>query len=335
MRGWLVALCCGAIAPVVTAEENVAAVNMNPDWEGINGWAWYIGTSREEGTSTSVGQEFVAGVSGKLTTLEASVDKFAGGAPLVITFHTAVDNVPGAVLGSVSIPAEQVGSWAGDIPTPINTFDVSEADVSVEEGQNYFVVFSTPLGGEVRYRAILTAPNENSFGYRAIYSLDGTNWVFPTITPEVGIRLYVESQEPPPPVEYEVAIDVLADTPKTAIKLGAKNPKPLEVHLFGNGEVSAVDVIVESLGLGDPTIAGGVATVPFNHVVSDINGDGIPDLALWFDLIEMQTNGSIDSDTTVLELRGLLTSGDLVIGYDFVELPAPKGNGKGNNGRNK
>jgi hypothetical protein len=305
------------LTPLGVTAQTLTSTNMDPDWQGINGWAWYVGYSGGDYTNESAAQEFVTTASGKLSILEASVDRSAGGAPLVITFHEAVGNLPGAVLGSVEIPSEDVFNWASQIPTPINVFDVSAADVFVEAGQNYFVTFTTPVAGAVRYRAILTAANANSFGYRALYSKDGgATWVYPNITPEIGMRLYVDSG----PSEFQVDVDVLADTKKTRIRLGQKKPKPLKVNVFGNQDVSAEDFLVESILLGDSSIVGGVGTVPTDSQILDIDGDGIADVQLTFNLKELENNGSIDANSIVLELQGLVATGDLIYGYDMIEI---------------
>lgn len=316
MRWLIAALLFSVMSPAAAVAETLVATNMNPDWEGINGWAWYIGYSGSDGyTNEAAGQEFVASGTGRLTTLEASVDKFAGGAPLVITFHEAIANRPGAVLGSVTIAPEYVGRWASDIPTPINTFAVAEANVFVEAGRNYFVTFTTPLAGDVRYRAILTAPNANSFGYRALYSKDGgATWIYPTITPEIGMRLYAEE------ITHPVAIDVRTDSKKNQVRLGKRNPKPLAVDLFGSSTVAAEEVLVVLLELADPAIAGGTGTAPRDAQLRDLNGDGYMDLALTFDLGELEANGSIDANSIALELRGLLASGEAIVGSDLVDI---------------
>lgn len=316
MRLLIATLLLSFISPVAAIAETLVATNMDPDWEGINGWAWYIGYSGPNGyINEAAGQEFVSFESGTLTTLEASVDRFAGGAPLVITFHEAVANRPGPVLGSVEIAPADVGRWASDISTPINTFDVSGANVFVVAGQNYFVTFTTPLAGDVRYRAILTAHNANSFGYRSLYSKDaGATWVYPNITPEIGMRLYGAE------ITHQVAIDVRTDSKKDQVRLGKRNPKPLAVDLFGSSAVAVEDVLIASLELGDPTIAGGLATPPLDAQFRDLNGDDDMDLALTFDLGELEANGSIDANSSALELRGYLVNEDALVGSDAVDI---------------
>lgn len=320
--------------------DTLTAVNFGSDWVSNGGQAIYIGDIYEPlGIENSgAAQEFPASLSGMLTTLEVSLDKFAGGAPLVITFYESNNGFPGAALGSVSIPESEIGTW-NDLPDPpVQPIDVSAGNVYVEAGQNYIVAFTTPLAGNVRYRAMLTAPNANSFGYGPLRTDDGgATWRNSNATAEIGIRLHVDDSVPPPPTEYEAGIDIQPDDPENVIQLGKKRPKPVEVVLFGDGRFGVNDILVESLALGDPTIEGGLPTPPADSFVVDVNGDGIDDLSLVFDLGEMEFNGSIDLNSLALVLDGMLSTGDFVSGADFVTVSQPgsggKGNGKGKNSR--
>ncbi|MBD3672113.1 MAG: hypothetical protein HUJ26_01190 [Planctomycetaceae bacterium] len=518
IRTCLAVLLALTTLPLTSSAQTLTANNIGAEWQGINGWAWYIGYSGGDYTNEAAGQEFVASVSGTLTTLEASVDKFLGGAPLIITFHEAVNGRPGSSLGSVSISEENIYNYASEIPTPINTFDVSSANVTVEAGQHYFISFTTPLPAtSARYRAILTANNTNSFGYRALYSTDGgETWVYPTITPEIGMRLYVdgtvpppppadgvtavnfgpvwesnfgqaiyigdiyeplsidnegaaqefpasqsgvlttleasvtkssggaplvvtiyesnnglpgaslgsvsipeseistwndlpdppiqpfdlssanisveagrnyivafttplagavrysarltspndysfgygplrtddggatwrtsnssaeigvrllvEASAPPPPVTFEAQIDIQPEDPDNQIQLGKKRPKPVEVVLFGETDFAVSEILVESLALGDPTIADGQPSPPVGSFIDDIDGDGFDDLFLEFDLAEMEFNLSIDAQSLGLILDGMLSTGDFVSGIDFVTISQPGSKGNGNGG---
>lgn len=327
----------GSVPPPPPPADIVTAVNFSQEWMSNFGQAIYVGDDYEPLGIENEGaaQEFSASLSGQLSTLEVSLDKFSGGAPLVITFYRANNGFPGESLGSVSIPETEVQSWNDLANPPIQSFDVSATNVYVEKGQNYIVAFTTPTGGAVRYRAALTAPNNYSFGYGPLSSKDGgATWDFLISSAEIGIRLHVYDSVLPPPVEYEAAIDIQPDDSGNQIQLGKKKPKPVEVVLFGDGRFGVSDVLVRTLGLGDPTIEGGVPTAPVDSIIVDVDGDGIDDLSLVFDLAEMELNGSIDTFSIGLMLDGMLSTGDFVTAADFVSVSQPgggggKGGGKG------
>ncbi len=314
-------------AQIGYSQETITALNMNPDWVGINGWAHYVG-------SNAAGQEFTATTSGRLTRLEASVDKFYGNVPLDISFYTSDGGFPGTILGTVSVPAEDFVRW-GTNTGPMNHFDVSGANVEVEAGQNYVIVFTAEAAG-VQYRCIMTAPNANSFGYPYLESRDGSPWVKMTrLSPnvEIGIRLFAEEAC----VEHLVEVDVLPESVDNVVQLGKKRPKPFEVVVYGNEEVDVVFTDTETLNLGDPTIEGGDTVAPYDVQLSDTNGDGFVDLVLQFDLTTLESSLAIDSNSTGLELKGELINCDTIYGIDIVQIKSRgKGNGKGNGkGKNR
>lgn len=320
-------LCCFSVQ-TVKAQELITALNMDPGWVGINGWAHYVG-------SNDAGQEFTAATSGTLTTLEASIDKFYGDVPLDISFYTSSNGFPGTFLGSASVPPEDFDPW-GTTNGPMNQFDVSTANVQVEAGQNYVVVFTAAASG-VQYRCIMTSPNANSFGYAYLASWDGSPWEKMTrLNPnvEIGMRLFVVEEC----LEFPVDIDVLPDTTNNVVRLGKKKPKPFKVIVYGNSNVDVTFVDTTTLRLGDPSIEGGSSVAPYNVQQSDANGDGIDDLSLLFDLTLLESLGAIDVGSAFLELHGELISCDTITGLDLVQPEVKgkgsgkgKGNGNGNN----
>lgn len=331
-----------ALASTAARADEIAAVNIDGGWVGINGWAWYVGYSNASlgYTNEAAAQEFVVSQSGTLTTITASVDKFSGGAPLLVSVYTAVNRRPGVLLGSAAIPEGQVNGFNVN-GHPLNTFDLSSLGIPLVAGQNYIVTFTVAIPGAVRYRAILNAPNINSFGIPSMYSKNGgATWLTsPTVTPEIGLVVSViVPSPPPPPVTFEVAIDVVPGTTDNFVNLNSKKSKPVPVAVFGEADFSVDEILPASIVLGDPTlIAGGdgVPVTPYAISVEDVDGDGIDDLLLQFDTVELKTAGAIDSASTELRLEADLANGDSIFGSDSVATSQPKGGGKGNGGGRK
>lgn len=332
--------CCllglAALASSATRADEIAAVNMDGGWVGINGWATYVGDiyAPLNYTNEAAAQEFVVSKGGTLTTITASVDNFIGGDPLIVSVFTAVNRRPGALLGRVSVPDSQINGFNVN-GNPLNTFDLSSLGIPLVAGQNYIVTFTVAIPGAVRYRAILNAPNVNSFGIPSLRSPNGgLTWTVNSVTPEIGLVVSViVPSPPPPPVTFEVAIDVVPGTTDNFVNLNSKKSKPVPVAVFGDADFSVDDVVLGSIVLGDPALIAsgdGVPVAPYTISVLDVDGDGHDDLLLEFDTAELKAVGAIDSASTEVRLEADLTNGDSIFGSDSVATSQPKGGGKGN-----
>lgn len=329
-------LCCllglMALAPSAVRADEIAAVNMDGGWVGINGWAWYVGYSNASlgYTNEAAAQEFVVSESGTLTTISATVDRFSGGSPLLISVYTAVNRRPGVLLGYVAVPESQVNGFNVN-GTPLNTFDLSSAGIPLVSGQNYIVTFTVAVPGAVRYRAFLNAPNINSFGIPSMYSKDrGATWTTsPAVTPEIGLVIRVASPPPPPPLE--VAIDVIPGSTDNYVNLKSRKFQLLEVAVLGDNGFDVSEVVPGSIFLGDPTLTdsgAGYPVAPTSVATGDVNGDGVSDLRLQFDVAEMKVFGAIDGSSVVLRLDADLGNGGTIYGFDVVTSTKAKGGGK-------
>lgn len=343
MRTWSVCVLLGLavfLTPAARADE-IAAVNMDGGWVGINGWAWYVGyTDLSYGIQNeAAAQEFIVSKSGALTTITASVDKFYGGDPLIVSVFTAVNRRPGVLLGRVAVPDSQVNSFT---TTPLNTFDLSSQGIQLTAGAHYIVTFTVAKSGAVRYRAILNAPNINSFGIPNLRSTDGgITWAtYANVTPEVGLVVSVATPPPPPPpITFKVAIDVIPGSTDNFVNLTSRKPAPLPVAVFGSNEFDVNRVVINSLYLGDPTLTDpntgdGYPVPPVSVKVGDVNGDGLDDLQLTFDVTQMKAFGAINTVSTQLRLDAKVRKADYpeildsAYGFDAVSTNKGKGGNK-------
>ncbi len=135
----------------------------------------------------------------------------------------------------------------------------------------------------------------------------------------------------PPPVEVEIDIDPA--TVSNSINLNTKNPKPLHVAVFGSPGFDVTSVVPGSIELGDavltdPETGTGDKVAPSNIQILDVDGDGIGDLLLTFNLTTLQNFGAIDRSSTALSLNAWLTNQGTVFGSDSISILGGKGKGK-------
>ena len=301
---------------VAAQDEVLVAGNWVDPWGSNFGQANFIGTyaTTPPITNSAGGQEFVATGSGSLTTLRASVTKRRDGQPLIVSFYRARDNRPGELLGELSVPSSAIQTY-NQLGGAINTFDVREAGVTVEKGESYIVTFRIAPVGIHHYHARYTAPNPNAFGLRVLRSFDGgETWGTSHSTTEIGVRVYVAA-----PRQFTAAADLLSGDPANIAVLGKKNPKPLDMIVYGDRDFDATVVLTATASLADPEGAGG-AVSPTWHKFDDVDGDGFVDLTFGFDLGEMERVGAIDMQTQRLQLAADLVGGDSVIAEDFVDV---------------
>lgn len=328
-----VCLCCAVLfgSRVATADQ-ITAMNMDPGFVST-GWATSVGyTNNADYTNEAAGQLFTATVSGKLTTLYATVDRFVGGQPLKVSIFTADVTtgvgLPGTLLGAIAIPETQVTGFP-----PSGTWDLSSLNIDLVAGQSYVVTFtvSTPVYQSTIYRALLTQPNANSFGVRSLYSKDGTTWQQepPAVNAEIGLIVSVASAPPP----QQVVIDVDPSSTANKVNLQSKKLKSLEVAVFGDLSFDVLNVQPASIVLGDPALTDPVTGTgdkvpPASLFYEDVDGDGLLDLLLVFDLATMQSAGAIDQFSQSLEFDGTLDNDGVVYGSDGVTVTGGKTNHK-------
>lgn len=334
MRSIVMALSALLVCVGSVAADEITATNMDETGYNTTGWAYSVGYSNpSQGYTNEVpGQEFVAQVSGTLTTLTATVDRFVGGEPLQVSIYSATANRPDILLGTLSVPESEVGRQGADWP-PV--FDFTSQNIPLVAGESYIVTFktSTAVFQSTRYRALLTQTNVNSFGIRAIVSPNGgSSWNTSNVEPEIGLIVCVQGGPPEP---QEVAVDVVPGSDGNPVKLNGRKLKPLEVAVLGDEDLDVYDILPETALVGDPVLTdaeGGtgfpVGAVTFSY--ADVDGDGDDDLVLEFDLAEMQLAGAIDSASTVLLLEAELSNGGIAYGFDGVSIKGGKGKGKGN-----
>ncbi|QDU37239.1 hypothetical protein Mal4_15490 [Maioricimonas rarisocia] len=339
MRSLIAALCTAAVLAGPVRADEITATNMDETGYNHTGWAYSVGYRNPDlGYTNEVpGQEFLAQVSGTLTTLTATVDRFVGREPLQVSVFTATANRPDILLGTVSVPETEVAG-SGDPDWPMTTVDFSALGIPLVAGESYIVTFktSTALFQSARYRALQTQINVNSFGQPPIVSKDGgATWFDSRVDPEVGLIVCVASAPPEP---QEVVVDVVPGSDANRVKLNGRKLKPLEVAVLGDADLDVYDILPETALLGDPVLTdpdtgSGIPVGPTTFSYGDVDGDGDDDLLLEFDLAEMQLAGAIDSASTVLLLEAELGNGGLVYGLDGVSIKGGgkgKGNGKGN-----
>jgi hypothetical protein len=171
----------------------VVANNINGGFQS-SGFDIGIGEAGVLGiTDEAAAQRFVAQGSGTLTTVTASLDQFQpGGVPLLVGIRALSGTMPGAVLGTITVPPAQVAGPPND--TSLTTFDFSSLGINLTAGQSYFVTFAvdTPLPGSTRYRALLLATNPLFFGFQPLFSPDnGVTWQPEGVPNEIGLTVRV------------------------------------------------------------------------------------------------------------------------------------------------
>lgn len=146
-----------------------------------------------------------------------------------------------------------------------------------------------------------------------------------------GERVYVLGEVTSLTTVQRVTIDVDTKSADNKINLNTKNPKPLEVAVFGAANFDVRAVVPETIELGDPTLTltgAGQNIAPKTIKLTDVNRDGRLDLLLTFDLLDLQDFGAIDFSSTSLEFQALLNNQSVVYGDDAVSIPGSKGKKK-------
>lgn len=171
----------------------ITASNMASGFVPSNS-AHYVGDvyPRLNYTNEAAGQRFTATVSGKLSTILASIDEFnAQGVPLIVKFHTADGNLPGPVLGSLTIDDNNVyPNFRADF-NELSLFDFTSQNISIVAGQSYVVTFEVATPGEVRYRALLKTSGADDFGTNSLFSADALTYQQSTVSDEMGLTVRV------------------------------------------------------------------------------------------------------------------------------------------------
>jgi hypothetical protein len=319
------------------AQEIVSTTNMDANGFQSTGTNVGVGYRSSDGTWTNeaAAQEFFPEVGGTLSSITVTLDKFAGGEPLHVSIYTSSDlGLPDVHLGTVTVPESEITTWR-DSSWQLNTFDLSSLAIALDPNQSYVVVFrtDTALYQSVRYRAIRTQVNANSYGAPALYSRDGRSWNVSSSPAEIGLIVRVSETPPPPPVE--VAIDVVPGSDANRISLNGKNPKPFFVALLSDAGFDAAEVDPSSALIGDPVLTdpangSGLPVPASDFSYADIDVDGDTDLLLEFDTGLLLDLGGIDGASRQLFLEASLLNGGTAYGVDAINANSKGGGGKGN-----
>lgn len=333
----LVALVSGfgvtAQAEEVTASNLAVGAITNPG-EYLN-----IGTTPEYTIpeNSAVGQGFVSELTGTLTRIEVSVERWRalGSNPLTVSIWSAnATGLPDSQLGSVAFQYTEL-PWSV-LDSGLKVVDFSNQEIELIAGEQYVVVLTTPPPATVsaHYRARLLNPNENSAGISPLTSTDGGLTWQAQDEKEVGLVVFLNPVLPPPPPEPQ-AVTILIDPAE--LNLNPKRPKPVSVVVFGTVEFSVLEIDPDGAFLGDLSLydaeigtGAPVLALP-NPSFLDVDGDGHLDVVFDFDLGEMRDTGAIDATTT--ELNFLANNG-MVYGSDQVAVGGKTGDSSGGGNEN-
>ena len=140
-------------------------------------------------TNESGGQRFVAGASGNLTTISSDIrTSNTGNVPLNVSIYQAAGNVPGTLLGSLTVPTPNVSS---DPFNPVTTFDFSADHIALTAGQSYVVTFSVadPISSEDRYIVYLLPIAPTNFGIPSMFATDAVHYQNEPINNEIALTV--------------------------------------------------------------------------------------------------------------------------------------------------
>jgi hypothetical protein len=312
---------CGSLLAVtilaspLMADDVLTTTNMDGGYVSSGFFVGVAYTDRSRFSNESAGQTFFPQVSGRLTTLFATVDLWVGGEPLQVGIYTADESgLPDVHLGTAIVPETDIVDF-GEPGWPLTMFDLSSLEIDLVGGEAYVVTFraNNPVFENIRYRALRTAVNANSYGVSALYSPDfGATWFNSAFDPELGLAVYIAAPIPEP---QEVAIDVDPDSSRNPVNLKTRKPKPLEVAVLGDANLNVSDIVAGSALLGDPD---GSPVAPASFDYRDVDGDGDTDLVYEFDVNEMKAAGAISESTTTLYLEAGLTNGGIIFGTDEI-----------------
>ena len=110
--------------------------------------------------------------------LAATVETVLGGEPLQVSIYTANQfGTPVSHLGTAVIREEDVLTF-GDPDWPLSMFDLSDLEIDLVAGQDYFAAFRTETAvlNDARYRALRTDVNANSYRIPAYRAANGVSW---------------------------------------------------------------------------------------------------------------------------------------------------------------
>lgn len=201
----------------------------------------------------------------------------------------------------------------------------------------YFTLQFRDATPQVRSLALPSSPAEIPIATKKLIidfqqpvTVDGVEYgerVFITAT----ITTLEVTLDPPPPREVDIDVDPRNATNK--INLNGKTPKPLEVAIFGDAGFNVLNVVPETIQIGDPILTdpetgSGQTVAPVAVRYKDMDGDGRLDLVAAFDLLDLLDFGAIDSSSKSLEFQALLYNHGIVYGSDAVAVSGAKGKGK-------
>jgi subtilisin family serine protease len=110
---------------------------------------------------------------------------------------------------------------------------------------------------------------------------------------------------------FAVQIDITPTQDPNSIRLSNRGRLPVAV--LSNGDFDATQIDPGSVALGDESGTDTPVAMRPNGtvyaVVEDVNGDGLPDLVLHFEVPALVANGDLTSTSTYLVLRGFLSDG--------------------------
>ncbi|HEX6746119.1 MAG TPA: hypothetical protein VF092_02310 [Longimicrobium sp.] len=121
-----------------------------------------------------------------------------------------------------------------------------------------------------------------------------------------------------------VRIDIKPGSDPNSIKLNAVGDARIAVAVLSDASFDATKVVPSTVTLGDESGADTPVDTRNNGTlfasVSDVNGDGRPDLVLHFSRLALLANGDLTPATTFLVLRGSLGDGTYIRGTDAVRV---------------
>lgn len=123
----------------------------------------------------------------------------------------------------------------------------------------------------------------------------------------------------------EVVIDVMPGSDTNPINLKSKGRLP--VAILSTEEFHALDVDPDTVLFGDPTAESGLS--PERAVASDVNGDGLSDLLLFFSTHDLVEAGALNEETTMVLLVGMTWDGDAIEGREAVRIVPGSSQGRG------
>ncbi|MBD3676329.1 MAG: hypothetical protein HUJ26_22690 [Planctomycetaceae bacterium] len=132
--------------------------------------------------------------------------------------------------------------------------------------------------------------------------------------------------ETPPPVEVEIDVEPGKGGPKPS-RINLRSKKTLPVAILSTTDFDATEVVAETVLLGDPVLleaGSGIAVPSVGGSVEDVNGDGMDDLLVLFQISEISGFGAVAPGSVEVLLIGETTSGTPIYGFDNVRVTPKK-----------